>query len=118
MPRTFVMSPSWSLSNTEMHSVRSKVGSPSREPCPAPHGLIACRDTPRRRSAPMSTLRLLADSATAAQAAPPRTEPDSDAELLDAYSRAVIAAVERVGPTVAHLEVWTDADPRARRGRG
>src|SRR6185369_5095076 len=65
----------------------------------------------------MSTLKLLADGATAAQEPTPRTEPDSDAELLDAYSRAVIAAVERVGPTVAHLEVWSDADPRARRGR-
>ena len=67
----------------------------------------------------MSTLRLLADAANAAAPATPiHTEPDNDAELLDAYSRAVIAAVERVGPAVAHLEVWTDADPRARRGRG
>jgi S1-C subfamily serine protease len=66
----------------------------------------------------MSTLRLLADAASAAQSTTPHTEPDNDAELLDAYSRAVIAAVERVGPTVAHLEVWSDADPRARRGRG
>jgi S1-C subfamily serine protease len=67
----------------------------------------------------MSTLRLLADGASAAAPGTPiRTEPDGDAELLDAYSRAVIAAVERVGPAVAHLEVWSDADPRARRGRG
>jgi S1-C subfamily serine protease len=67
----------------------------------------------------MSTLRLLADGASAAaQGTLPHTEPDSDAELLDAYSRAVIAAVERVGPAVAHLEVWSDVDPRARRGRG
>ncbi len=65
----------------------------------------------------MSTLKLLADGATAAQGPTPPTEPDSDAELLDAYSRAVVAAVERVGPAVAHLEVWSDADPRARRGR-
>jgi S1-C subfamily serine protease len=73
---------------------------------------------PEEGAPTMSTLRLLAGAANAAQSTTPHTEPDNDAELLDAYSRAVIAAVERVGPTVAHLEVWTDADPRARRGRG
>ena len=36
----------------------------------------------------------------------PRRPPgDGDAGLLDAYSRAVVAAAERVGPAVAHLEV-------------
>src|SRR5579862_2579397 len=41
-------------------------------------------------------------------------------DLLDAYSAAVVGAVERVGPSVAHLEVWTRTAPRARgpRGRG
>src|SRR5690242_12717438 len=82
-------------------------------------GFIGCRKLiPLKEHPPMSTLRLLADSASAAQTTTPHTELDTDAELLDAYSRAVIAAVERVGPTVAHLEVWSDADPRARRGRG
>jgi S1-C subfamily serine protease len=33
-----------------------------------------------------------------------QTIPPSDAELLDAYSSAVVSAVERVGPTVAHIE--------------
>ena len=37
-----------------------------------------------------------------------------DADLLDAYSRALIGAVERVGPAVVHLEVQT---ARAARGR-
>ena len=42
--------------------------------------------------------------------------PIRDAELLDAYSAAVIDAVERVGPTVAHLAVWTaNAGPRRAR---
>jgi len=44
--------------------------------------------------------------------------PIRDAELLDAYSAAVIDAVERVGPTVAHLAVWTaNAGPRRARPR-
>ena len=43
----------------------------------------------------------------------PAREP-GDAELLDAYSRALIGAVERVGPAVVHLEVQT---ARAARGR-
>jgi S1-C subfamily serine protease len=42
----------------------------------------------------------------------------SDAELLDAYSATVVSAVERVGPSVAHLEVWGPASARARRPRG
>jgi S1-C subfamily serine protease len=32
---------------------------------------------------------------------------ENDAELLDAYSRALIGAVDRVGPAVVHLEVQT-----------
>ena len=43
----------------------------------------------------------------------PAREP-SDGELLDAYSRALIGVVERVGPAVVHLEVET---ARASRGR-
>ena len=52
-----------------------------------------------------------------AQAAEPR-EP-SEAELLDAYSRALIGAVERVGPAVVHLEVEIARSVRGRqRGSG
>jgi S1-C subfamily serine protease len=44
--------------------------------------------------------------------AEPAAAPD-DHELLDAYSKAVMAAVERVGPAVVHLKV-EDAKRRAR----
>ena len=40
-----------------------------------------------------------------------------DAELLDAYSSVVVNAVERVGPSVAHLAVWTNAGPQRGRQR-
>jgi len=43
----------------------------------------------------------------------PAREP-SDADLLDAYSRALIGAVERVGPAVVHLEVQTARSARGR----
>src|SRR5688572_32377787 len=67
----------------------------------------------------MSTLRLLADGAAEpASATAARAEREADADLLDAYSRAVVGAVERVGPAVAHLEVWGPApEPRGRRRR-
>jgi S1-C subfamily serine protease len=42
----------------------------------------------------------------------------SDGEALDAYSRAVVDAVERVGPAVVHLEVVGIPIAAGRRGRG
>ena len=42
----------------------------------------------------------------------------TDSELLDAYSAAVVGAVERVGPSVAHLEVWAPRSATARGARG
>ena len=67
----------------------------------------------------MTTLRLLADGMAEPASNDVRLpEPDTDAALFDAYSRAVIGAVERVGPAVAHLEVWgSPAQPRGRRQR-
>jgi len=41
-----------------------------------------------------------------------------DAELLDAYSRAVIDATRRVAPAVVHLSVGSGANKRARGGTG
>ena len=48
-------------------------------------------------------LRLVTDGATRAMQQPETAQP-TDAELLDAYSSAVVGAVERVGPSVAHIE--------------
>jgi S1-C subfamily serine protease len=42
----------------------------------------------------------------------------ADEELLDAYSSAVVAAVERVGPSVVHLRVFEGEGGRAWRGGG
>jgi S1-C subfamily serine protease len=42
---------------------------------------------------------------------------EEEAGLLDAYSTAVVSAVDRAGPSVVHLEVWTP-DRRGQRGRG
>jgi S1-C subfamily serine protease len=67
----------------------------------------------------MKTLQLLAGGAEArAEPTPPQSRLLDDAELLDAYSATVVSAVERVGPSVAHLEVWGPAGPRTRRPRG
>lgn len=67
----------------------------------------------------MTTLQLLASGAEVrAEPAHAPSGAPSDAELLDAYSATVVSAVERVGPSVAHLEVWGPAGARTRRPRG
>lgn len=41
-----------------------------------------------------------------------------DSALLDAYSRTVVGAVERVGPAVAHIQVELDGRRRGGAGSG
>ncbi len=48
----------------------------------------------------------------------PQTAPHPDARLLDAYSRAVTAAVEKVSPSVVNVEVHQAARGRAGERRG
>lgn len=60
----------------------------------------------------MSGLRLIEGGAAASQPQAPRPDP-SDSEALDAYSHAVTAVAERLGPSVANLRV----ERRTRRGR-
>ena len=49
----------------------------------------------------------MSDSAEQEREGPTPSVAIDDAEILDAYSAAVIGAVERIGPAVAHLAVWT-----------
>ncbi|MEP6730053.1 MAG: trypsin-like peptidase domain-containing protein [bacterium] len=66
----------------------------------------------------MTTLKLITDSVrdiTPLNA--PRGDSPSNDELLDAYSTAVVGAVERVGASVAHLEVWAPSSGNNRRPR-
>src|SRR5262245_49628230 len=48
----------------------------------------------------------------------PAPRPDSDAELLDAYSRTVAGVVEAAGPAVVRLDVRRRARGQDGRGRG
>ena len=59
-------------------------------------------------------LQLLRDNTVAAPAAARGGADDQNDALLDAYSTAVVSAVDRVAPSVAHLEVWLKSDPSRR----
>lgn len=66
----------------------------------------------------MAVLQLLKAPAGEAERTTDRPdEADRSAGLLDAYSAAVVGAVERVGPSVAHLEV-SGSSARSRSARG
>lgn len=49
---------------------------------------------------------------------PPDVPPQADIDLLDAYSRAVSAAVETVAPSVVNIEVFQGSDSARRAGSG
>jgi S1-C subfamily serine protease len=72
---------------------------------------------PRRRSIVVGARGSLIAQSTADNLLPPKSvdgSPDprpDDSELLDAYSRAVIGVVDRIGPAVVRLDVSRDGGP-------
>ena len=53
----------------------------------------------------MDDLQFMRDEVSVAEGSSPWPAAASDSEVLDAYSEAVIAAVDRVGPAVVHIRV-------------
>ncbi len=67
----------------------------------------------------MDDLRFLRDEMSEFEGSGPPPVAAGDSEILDAYSQAVIAAVDRVGPAVVHIRVeGTAAEGKARPDAG
>jgi len=67
----------------------------------------------------MATFRWLAEEALPDAVTNPDTPPDNpDTGLLDAYSRAVVGAVARVGPAVVHIQVQQKNNRQGASGSG
>lgn len=63
-------------------------------------------------------LSLVRSAASPTSGGAPNGDVQNDGHLLDAYSNAVVAAVDLVGPSVAHLEVFNEADRPSGTGSG
>src|SRR5262245_38176693 len=61
---------------------------------------------------------LLDEESSASNSPAQAGDRSDDGPLLDAYSRAVIGAVERAGPAVAHVQVEFDGPRRGGAGSG
>ncbi len=66
----------------------------------------------------MESLHWLTHSASGEFLSPNDLTPNPDSSLLDAYSRAVVGAVQRVSPAVVHIQVKQQARGRQAEGVG
>ncbi len=66
----------------------------------------------------MDSVHWLAQEAAAENFSQNNVTPHSDSTLLDAYSRAVVSAVQRVSPAVVHIQVTHKARGRETEGSG